>query len=187
MELRDLMRFIDPKAFDPIITDFKDIINSTGDAVEEEVDFKVTIEDFKTLSEKTLFFIQEHPDEPLVKEVQNIIRPTKQAIRKFKSEVVKIAKTAEEYNEIFREDNDLVVFIRKNLELNPEAVDKFAQIFVDKGFNEMQIRYIRELLLFISQNGYFTRQVLLLEELNFKDLFDSEEIKLLIEEIEQRM
>ena len=186
-ELRDLMRFIDPKEFEPIITDFKDVINSSGDAVEEEVDFKVTIEDFKTLSEKTLFYIQEHPDEPLVKEVQNIIKPTKQAIKKFKSEVVKIAKTAEEYNEAFKEDNDLVVFIRKNLELNPEAVDKFAQIFIDKGFNEMQVRYIRELLLFISQNGYFTRQVLLLEELNFKDLFNSDEIKLLIEEIESRM
>jgi hypothetical protein len=118
---------------------------------------------------------------------QNIIKPTKQTIKKFKSEVVKIAKTAEEYNDIFKEDNDLVVFIRKNLELNPEAVDKFAQIFIDKGFNEMQIRYIRELLLFISQNGYFTRQVLLLEELNFKDLFNSDEIKLLIEEIESRM
>ena len=80
-----------------------------------------------------------------------------------------------------------MVFIRKNLELNPEAVDKFAQIFIDKGFNEMQIKYIRELLLFISQNGYFTRQVLLLEELNFKGLFNSDEIKYLIEVIESKI
>ncbi len=187
MELRDLMRFIDRKDIEPIITDFKDAISSKGDAAEEEVSFKVTIDDFKTLSEKTLFYIQEHPEEPLVKEVQNIIKPTKQAIKKFKSEVVKIAKTAEEYNEIFKEDNDLVVFIRKNLELNPDAVDKFIKIFADKGYSDMQLKYIRELLLFISQNGYFDRRVLLLEELNFSNLFNSEEIGFLILEIEKRM
>ena len=59
-ELRDLMRYIDKKDLDPIISDFDDAIASFEDADEEEVDFRITIDDFKTLEEKVLFFIQEN-------------------------------------------------------------------------------------------------------------------------------
>jgi hypothetical protein len=61
-ELRDLMRYIDKKDLDPIISDFDDAIASFEDADEEEVDFRITIDDFKTLEEKVLFFIQENPN-----------------------------------------------------------------------------------------------------------------------------
>ena len=186
-ELRELLRFIDPSAFEPIITDFKDEITSKDDADEEEVDFRISIDDFKTLAEKVLFFIQQNPTEPLVQEVQCLIKPTNDAIKKFKSEVVKIAKTADEYNELFKADDDLVVFIRKNLEFNPIFVNSFLTHLSEIGFNEEQTNYAKELLIFISQNGKFNKHDLLREELNFEGIFNNVEISKLIDEIEKIM
>ena len=183
-ELRELMRFIDPKDFEPIVTDFKDEISSFGDAVEDEVDFHVTIDDFKSLAEKTLFFIQTNLDEPLVKEVQHMQKPTKKSLAKFKEKVISIAKTAEEYNELFPKDEDLVIFVRKNLEFNPVIVQSFLNYLGSIGFNEDQTNYAHELLIFISENGYFDPHDLLRAELlTSPDLFDSEKIKTLLDEL----
>ena len=186
-ELRELMRYIDPNSFKPIISDFDDEINSFEDAVEDEVDFHVTVDDFKTLDEKTLFLIQTNPNIKLVYQVQNLIKPTEEAIKEFKSEIIKLAKTADEYNQLFKEDSDLVVFVRKNLEMNPIAVEDFVQCEKNKGFDETQIKYLKELLIFISQNGKFERKDLLREELNFNGIFNNIQINKLISDIEERI
>lgn len=186
-ELRELMRYIDPNNFKPIISDFDDEINSFEDAVEDEVDFHVTVDDFKTLDEKTLFLIQTNPNIKLVYQVQNLIKPTEEAIKEFKSEIIKLAKTADEYNQLFKEDSDLVVFVRKNLEMNPIAVEDFVQCEKNKGFDETQIKYLKELLIFISQNGKFERKDLLREELNFNGIFNNIQINKLISDIEERI
>lgn len=185
VEIRELMRFIDPAAFDPIVTDFKDEIASFGDAVEDPVDFSFTIDDFMTLEEKALFYIQNNPEEPLVREVQDLAKPTAKAIAAFKAKMIEIAKTADEYNELFKSDGDLQIFIRKNLEFNPTMVHSFLCHLASIGFNDAQLNYAKELLIFISQNGYFDRRDLLREELHFNDLFNSEQIVRLATEIEK--
>ncbi len=187
-ELRELLRFVDPSAYEPIITDFKDVIDSTGDADEESVSLKITVDDFKTLDEKIRFYIQENPGEPLVKEVQSLTKPTSEAIKKFKSEVIKIAKTADEYNELFKTDEDLVIFVRKNLEFNPICVKGFLSYLGGLGFNAEQCNYAKELLVYISQNGFFNKQDLAVKEsLNFEGIFNSNEILKLITEIDKVM
>ena len=186
-ELRELMRYIDPNSFKPIISDFDDEINSFEDAVEDEVDFHVTVDDFKTLDEKALFLIQTSPNIKLVYQVQNLIKPTEEAIKEFKSEIIKLAKTADEYNQLFKEDSDLVVFVRKNLEMNPIAIEDFIQCEKSKDFDEMQIKYLKELLIFISQNGKFERKDLLREELTFNGIFNNIQINKLISDIEERI
>ena len=186
-EIRELIRFIDPSAFEPLITDFKDQISSFDDADETPVDLRITIDDFKTLEEKVKFYIESHPEEPLIKEVTMMVKPTEESIVKFKNEVIRIAKTADEYNSIFSEDNSLVVFIRKNIPFNPKVVSEFLEHLKTLGFNEEQIAYAKELLIFISQNGQFTRQDLLREELNFGGLFNNIQINTLLKEIESRI
>lgn len=186
-EVRELVRFIDKSVFEPLITDFTDKITSTGDAIEDPVDIRITIDDFKTLQEKALFYIQSNINEPLVKEVLNLEKPVAESIARFKSQMVKIAKSAEEYNETFPNDEELVIFIRKNMELNPIAVDSFLNLIRSNGFNESQVNYAKELLVFISQNGIFKRQDLLREELNFNGVFNSKEINDLISLIEKRI
>lgn len=184
-EIRELIRFIDPSAFKPIVTDFKDEIESRKDADEAEVDLHITIDDFKTLPEKVLFFIQTNPSNVLVHEVQSLIKPSKESVSEFKAEVVKIAKTADEYNEYFKEDGDLVVFVRKNVELNPKGVSSFLASLESDGFNDEQVDYAKELLTFASQNGSFNRQDLLREELSFGDRFNNIEIGKLLERFDE--
>lgn len=185
IELRELMKYIDKKDLDPIISDFDDAILSFDDADEEKVDFKITIDDFKSLDEKVLFLIRENPNIKLVQAIQNMRKPIEQDIIEFKNKIIDIAKTAEEYNEYFSEDINLVIFVRKNIELNPLSVDNFINKEKQYGFNENQISYIKELLLFISQNGKFERTDLLREELNFNGIFNSQEIGLLIRDLEE--
>ncbi len=186
-EIRELIRFIDPSAFEPLITDFRDKISSFDDADEMPVDLRITIDDFKTLEEKVKFYIENHPEEPLVKEISNMVKPTTNAINMFKNQVIKIAKTADEYNSAFADDKLLVVFIRKNIPFNPVAVNAFLESLRNLGFNNKQIIYVKELLIFISQNGQFSRQDLLREELNFGELFNSIQINDLLNEIEKRI
>lgn len=184
LEIRDLMRYIDKKDLDPIISDFDDAIASFEDADEEEVDFRITIDDFKTLEEKVLFFIKENLNMELVQQIQHMKKPTESAILEFKNKVIEIANTAEEYNELFSEDSNLVIFVRRNVELNPLSVETFIEKEKTTGFNEEQIIYVKELLLFISQNGKFERTDLLREELNFNGIFNSQEIRKLIDDLE---
>ena len=179
------MRFIDPKDFEPIVTDFRDEIASFGDAPEEPVDFRVTIDDFKTLSEKALFYIQNNPDDPLVKEVQGLVKPTLDSIAAFKARMIDIAKTADEYNDLFPTDDDLPAFVRKNLEFNPVMVESFLSYLASLGFNDSQRNYAKELLIFVSQNGRFDRRDLLREELHFNDIFNSAEITKLVDEFDK--
>lgn len=186
-ELRDLMRYIDFQKIPPIISDFDDQISSFEDAEEEEVDFTVTIDDFKTLEEKITFYIQSNTELPLVHKIQYLVKPNQKDIEELKQKIIEIARTAEEYNDLFPDDAAIVTFVRKNIEMIPEAVDSFIEIQKAKGLQGGQITYIKELLLFISQNGKFERTDLLREELNFNSIFNSIEINNLIKDIEDRL
>jgi len=183
-EIRELMRYIDSNDFKPIVSDFDDAISTYNDADEEEVDFKLSINDFKTLEEKLLFHIRENTDIPLVAKVQNLVKPTNEDIAEFKAQAMEIASSQEEYSKAFATDEDLVIFVRKNMEFNPVAVEHYINNLQEKNFNETQIIYAKELLLFISQNGRFDRRDLLREELNFSGIFNSQEIRALIDIID---
>ncbi len=183
-EIRGLMRYIDSNDFKPIVSDFDDAISTYEDADEESVDFKISIDDFKSLDDKLLFHIQENPEIPLVSKVQNLVKPTAEDVQQFKGIALEIAKNEAEYNKLFATDDELVIFVRKNLEFNPVAVDHYLNALKEKGFNETQIIYARELLLFISQNGRFDRRDLLREELNFNGIFNSQQIRALIDYVE---
>ena len=185
-QLRELIKYIDRVYFKPIITDFDDEITGTGDAVEDPVDFTVSIDDFKTLEEKIIFLIQNNKFQ-LIEDVRNIVKPTNEAVEELKKEIIKISASADEYNELFKDDEDIVTFVRKNLEFYPSAVNSFLDEERTNGFNDEQLNFLKELLLFISQNGNFDRHYLLRPELNFKGIFNSIEIGILLQDIENRM
>ncbi len=186
-EIRDLMRYIDPSDFKPIISDFDDAISTFEDADEETVDFSISIDDFKSLEEKVLFLVQSNRDLSLVYKVRNFIKPDETDIDLLKKQIIEIAASAEDYNELFHDDYDIVSFVRKNIEVNPDAIADFIAHQKEQGMNDEQINYIQELLLFIFQNGKFERTDLLREELNFNSLFNSIQINNLIKAIEARL
>lgn len=183
-EIRDLLRYIERQEFDPLVTDFDDKISDRKDAEDADVDFTVTIDDFKTLEEKVLFFIRNNQTEPLVYQVQNLVKPTNDAIIAFKKQVQDIAKDDEEYTGLFGSDSSIVPFVRRNIEMNSDAITKFIDLQKTKGLNDRQIVYVEELLKYVAQNGAFERSDLLKEELHFGDLFDSVKIGDLLKDIE---
>ena len=184
IELRELMRYIEKQVMMPIITDFNDKITSTEDAEDIDVDFTVTVDDFKTLDQKALFYIKSHPEEELVYQIQNLKKPTKEAINKFKIEISNASNSVEEFNSLFGDDEDVISFIRKNVEANPSSINEFVNNEKAKGLNDEQITYVKELLTYIFQNGKFSRSDLLKEELNFGDLFDNITIQSLLNDLE---
>ena len=184
INIRDLIRFIERQEFEPLVSDFDDEIVSREDAEDDDVDFTITVDDFKTLEEKLIFYIRNNQEEDVIKQIQNLVKPTIDSIVKFKDKALKMAKSQEEYEGLFKSSSDIVPFIRRNIEFNPEAVSNFMQKQQDNGLNDMQIKYVEELLLYISQNGSFNRTDLLKEELNFGNLFDNIKINKLLEEIE---
>lgn len=184
-ELRDLMRYIEKAAFTPIISDFDDQISSYNDAIEEDIDFHISIDDFKTFEDKIKFYIQENPNNNLVYSIANLKKPNEEYIKEFKFKAGEIAKTPEELYDLFPDDESIVKFIRSNIEFNPNSVNEFIEKFDEKGFNNIQLAYIKEVLLFISENGEFNLKDLLKPELSFKEIMNSEEIKLLLDELKQ--
>lgn len=184
IEIRELMKYLDPIQFDPIITDFRDNISTFKDAVEDPVDFSISVNDFKSLSEKVKNLINIDNKLELIIQIKNLIKPTKEAVLEFKNKVINVAKTADEYNQTFASDLDLIKFVRLNVELNPDKINEFEARQKLNGFNNNQIKYIHELIQYIQQNGCFCRKDLLKPELTFNGLFNSEEIKKLLFEIE---
>lgn len=89
------------------------------------------------------------------------------------------AKTAKAIYEIAR-----YYFIRKNMEINHSAIQKFLDNQKAKGRNDAQLTYIKELIVYINKNGKFERKDLLKEELHFAGLFDNLQIVSLLTDLE---
>ena len=106
-------------------------------------------------------------------------------IQAFKNEILKLAKSKEDYDKLFVNDKELIAFIRKNIIFDEQAINAFLDKQSEKR-NQEQVKYIKELLIFINQNGSFRVDDLIKnEELHFVELFNSEEIKDLINDINQ--
>lgn len=189
-ELRDLIRFIEKDIIDPIITDFTDNISSTDDAEDDSIsDFgtnsEAKVEDFKTLEDKTISFIEQNPDFPIVAKIKKLQPYEENEVQAFKNEILKLAKSQEDYDKLFSNDIELTIFIRKNIIFDQQAINVFLEKQLEKR-NQEQVKYIKELLIFINQNGTFKVEDLIKnEELHFVELFNSEEIKDLINDINE--
>lgn len=185
IKIRDLMKYIEREFIEPIISDFDDNISSFEDADDEPVDFSTTVDDFKSYDEKLKFYINTHTNDLLVNKIRRLLPYSEENIAEFKNEIIKFAKNQEEYDSLIGSDQELVCFIRKNVEFIPEEIERFITMQKDEGRTDAQITYIRALITYINRNGKFERQDLLKEELHFAGLFDSMQINSLLKEIEE--
>ena len=186
--IRDLMRFIEKDIIDPIVTDFTDNISSTDDAEDGEIadfknDIETKVEDFKSLEDKIIAFIEDNLDFSIIKKIRKLQIYDNDDVLSLKNEVLKLSKSKEEYDNLFNNDNDLIIFIRKNIRFDEQAIKEFLEKQLEKR-SDNQVKYIRELLVFINQNGTFeVGDLIKNEELRFVELFNSEEINDLIRDI----
>jgi type I restriction enzyme R subunit len=183
-DVRALTRYIEKDILAPIITDFDDNISSKNDADDEKpFSGTIKIDEFKSLSEKVQGFIALHPNHPLVLEIKSLTKPGKSSLADFRKEISELAKSHEEYNELFKNDKDIINFVRKNVGIDSVAIDKFVSKQLDAGFNLQQLAYVKALIIFISENGRFEKDDLLREELDFRKIFNNIEISKLISDI----
>lgn len=184
IEIRNLLRYIEKARLEPIISDFNDQISSFDDAPDDSVDFPTTVDDFKSFEEKVKFYINTHINNRLIYKIINLQSYEESDILMFKKEIMNFAKSQEEYKSLFKLDKEVVHFIRKNVEINSLAIQKFLDKQKSKGRTETQLDYIKELIIFINKNGKFERKDLLKEELNFAKLFDKTQITSLLNDLE---
>ena len=197
-EFRELMRYIDKEITEPIITDFDDKISSVAECVdigefnqhlggEETVNQPLSILDFKSLKEQIIDYISLNSNDRLVYAISHLIKPDSSMVEGFREVIMKGAKGSEKWEDLFKSEEEVIVFIRKNVTLDGSSINTFIQRQKDKGFDEGQIQYVKELLVFISKNGCFTRRDLIQDDgLNyFGELFNSEEILSLLTDIEE--
>lgn len=184
IEIRNLMRYIEREILEPIISDFDDQISSFEDAPDDDVDIRTTVDDFKSYDEKVRFYISTHTNDNLIYRIVNLQAYEEADVLSFKEKLLSFAKSQEEYESLFSSDKEIVHFIRKNMEINPSAVQEFLDMQKSKGRTDAQLTYIKELLVFINKNGKFERKDLLKEELYFAGLFDNLQIVSLLTDLE---
>jgi hypothetical protein len=116
-------------------------------------------------------------------EIKSLTKPSKSSLADFRREISELAKSHEEYNELFKTDKEITNFVRKNVGIDSIAIDKFLDKQLDAGFNLQQLAYIKALLVFIRENGKFEIDDLLREELDFRKIFNNIEISNLIDAV----
>lgn len=196
VEFRELMRYIEKEITEPIITDFDDKISSVAECVDigefnkhteggEKSQEPLTILDFKSLKEQVIDYIALNSNDRLVYSISHLIKPDNSMVNGFKEVIMRSAKGSEKWEDLFSSEEDVIVFVRKNITMDNDSINSFIQKQKDKGFDEEQIRYVNELLTFIQKNGYFSRDDLVQDDEYLGDLFNSEEIISLLEDIEE--
>lgn len=174
IELRDLMRYVEKDFWEPIETDFKDVILSTGDAPDVEGISSFSTEDFRKLDEKVTSYIHEHSDNALVNKIANLQPYTLDDFIDFRDIVMKLSKDDNDFKDTFSDNVSLVSFVRRHINVNPSVIEAFASQYEKLGYDLNQIAYIKELVKYVFQNGYFYRSDLVQrEELAFSHLFTS--------------
>ena len=104
----------------------------------------------------------------------------------FREVIMQIAKGDEKWTDLFNSNEEVITFVRQNINVNEGSLSQFIQKQISKGFNEEQIAYVKELFIFIFKNGCFSRSDLIDDGLNyFIDIFNSEEINSLLSDVEE--
>lgn len=185
-EVREIMKYVDPNEVELPISDFRDIIVSNRDADFSNVDFSISIEDFKTYKEKLLFYISENKNIPLISKIIHFLPYTPDDVSQVKNAFMKISPDMDDYFSMFGlDDEEIVSFIRENIEIDETALNDFLSSQRNLGRTDDQIDFIKQLILFIYENGRFDRQYLTRPELNFLNYFNSVEIQEVIKAIEE--
>jgi type I restriction enzyme R subunit len=187
LKLRDLMRYVEKDFWEPIETDFKDIILSTGDAPDISGMQSFSTEDFRKLDEKVISYINNNSNNALINKITNLQSYTLDDFIEFRDAIKKLAKDDSDFNDLFSDNISIVSFVRRNASVDPATIDTWASQYEQFGFNADQIVYVRELVKYVLQNGYFNRSDLVQrEELAFSHLFTSTvDIMRIVEDLEQ--
>ena len=110
---------------------------------------------FKTYYQKVLDYLTENSNLPVLLKIKNLEQLNTEDLNQLEDILWNQLGTKEDYEKISHQD--LPAFIRKNIMLNQEAInEKLAEYFVMDELTSEQQEFIRQVILFVKQNGDIT-------------------------------
>ena len=184
--IRDLTRFIEKQLLAPIITDFKDRILKNGDADDSK---PFSAKSFMPYDDKVYSFIKDSIDDDPYKKIHEFNIISTDELEKIKEDLESLDETDEkvDYSKMFVDENDILPYVRRTLGISQLSINAYVNQYKEKGYNSLQVNYIRNLLLFLSQNGTIEKGDLLNPDLDFDGIFDSKQINDVMDEIIKRI
>lgn len=184
--IRDLTRFIEKQLLAPIITDFKDRILKNGDADDSK---PFSAKSFMPYDDKVYSFIKDSIDDEPYKKIHEFNIISTNELEKIKEDLKSLDETEDkiDYSKMFVDENDILPYVRRTLGISQLSINAYVNQHKEKGYNSLQVNYIRNLLLFLSQNGTIEKGDLLNPDLDFDGIFDSKQINDVMDEIIKRI
>ena len=177
INIRELTRYIPRPTFENLISDFTDYIIKAGDADNGE---PINTNRYKPYEDKVYQFVKESIDLIPYSKIHNFEKLDDVEKNVIINELKNIDE--EEYNKFFKNDSQVIPYIRKILGISQLKINAFVNKYKELKYDEIKLNYIRNLMLFISQNGELNNQDLL-QYMPFADILNSKEINELLESI----
>lgn len=184
-ELRELMPYIEKKIIEPIVSDFDDYIVGDSDA-DNENPFSggrkdIRISDFDSFEDKVKKLILESTD-PVIELISNLEKIEFENLVNIKKIIKDISEN--EYDNNFKSDADLIIYLRKNIIINETAKSKLIS---ELNFNsKIKNSYIEKVINYYDKNGILLRSDFISEELNALSILSEIEIIKLIEVLDAK-
>ena len=153
VKIRDLVKFIDRKEQNIVYTDFKDEL---GDVEEVDVPVEQTGFSPNQYRKKVESFIREHEDHIAIYKLKRNVALTDGDLEQlqemlFSAEEV---ESRDRFEQVYGKDMSLKLFIRKIVGLDRNAAKAaFAKYLEAGNFSANQIRFIENIIDYLTQNG----------------------------------
>ena len=149
-EIGPLVRYLKGESVGLTITNFNDQITTT----EREVKYK--FDDFRTYKEKAVAYIKKHYGEiNAIQKILNLEELDEDDLKELQT-IFDSLKT-ENDEDLFANSDELIIFIRKVLQLDRKTIDeKFASFLNETSMNKEQRRLIDLIIDFAIANGNIT-------------------------------
>jgi type I restriction enzyme R subunit len=164
VELRDLMKFIDPDIIDPILTDFEDRIFKMrgiddGGMIPTGADKTIDPSSFRSFDQKAIDWIKANATDPALMKIRAFEPLSDDEEKRISSSLIAIDKA--EAGSFFLAVSP-IVFVRKTVGISQEAQNAFVSLEAGRfALTEDQRNFVSELLKFVSANGYISATVLI--------------------------
>ena len=151
--LRDLVKFMDKGQRKLIYTDFEDELGEIREVTFGSIGSAVNLKQYQ---KKVMNFLKEHENHIAIQKLKRNVPITASDI----SELERILfesdglGTREDFERAYGEQEHLGLFIRGLLGLDREAAKQaFGEYLMDKALNANQIRFINQIIDYLTQNG----------------------------------
>ena len=139
--------------------------------------------------DKVYSFIKDSIDDEPYKKIHEFNIISTNELEKIKEDLKSLDETEDkiDYSKMFVDENDILPYVRRTLGISQLSINAYVNLYKEKGYNSLQVNYIRNLLLFLSQNGTIEKGDLLNPDLDFDGIFDSKQINDVMDEIIKRI